>query len=485
MKPGIQLEYGHGKIHLIDETSFMKNREYFSLMTLVKSVLFALAYFIAGLIGLEMQSAQTGISPLWPASGVALAGFIIYGIKLWPGIYLGMGLIAYTLGIPIWVALLSATGSILEAAIPLYIVQKYGFTASLETLRQLIQFLLIVCLGPLISASIGSLSFGLSGMEIHIPLQNMFFTWWLGNSFGMLLFGSGILLLFNHYRQQRFHLPRPTLTVAITIVAAVISYYAFQDMSGLKSALILNLMIPLVFLSSIFIGYAGALIPVAIACLTLVTLSSGFPEEATRQYPLGIVFLNIVELWIITLTGLLVSVAYKERILHMKNNWLSTHDGLTTLKNRHFVEARLDAMCTGLRNSDKSFCLLFLDLNDFKQVNDRAGHIAGDAGLAHVAKILQECTRSSDIAARWGGDEFILLLPDCPIETAIEIANNINQKLARNPLSFEQHLFKLEFSIGVARAEPDDSPSTLIMRADKASYQSKRSENNISLAEII
>lgn len=463
----------------------MINREYFNLLMLVRIVLFAVAYYIAGLIGLEMQSAQTGISPLWPASGVALAGFIIFGIRLWPGIFLGMGLIGYTLGVPLWVATLSATGSILEAAIPLYVVQKYGFDATLQTLRQLILFLLIVCLGPVISATIGSLSFSLSGMELKIPLQNMFFTWWLGNSFGMLLFGSSIILLFYHFKLQRFHLPKQSITVAIIVSAAVISYYAFQDVSGLNSALILNLMIPLVILSSFFIGYAGALIPVAIACLTLLTLSSSFPEEATSQYPLGIVFLNIVELWIITLTGLLVTVAYKERILHMKNNWLSIHDGLTSLKNRHYVETRLDAMCTGLRNHDKSFCLLFLDLNDFKQVNDRAGHMAGDAGLAYVAKNMQECIRTSDIAARWGGDEFIILLPDCPIETAIEISNNINQKLSHKPFCYEQHQFNLEFSIGVTRAKANDSPSNIILRADKASYQSKRSNNKITLAEII
>jgi len=462
----------------------MTNSQIFSLTTAGNIVLLSIAYYIAGLVGIEMQSAQTGISPFWPASGITLAAFIVYGIRLWPGIYIAMGMLAFYLGIPFWVAMLSATGSVLEIAVPLYIVQKYGFKGTLANLRQLLLFLSIICTGPVISATIGSLSFTLSGMDLKIPMENMFFTWWLGNSFGMILVGSAIILLLQHFKQQLFVFQKQSITLLITVLAAAISITAFQDMDGLHSALILNLMIPLVILSSIFIGYAGTLIPVFIASLTMVTMSSTFPESATYQYPLGIIFLDILELWIITLTGLLVNIANKERVLHMKENWLSTHDGLTSLRNRRAFELELEALCSGLRQKDKQFCLLFLDLNDFKQVNDTSGHLAGDAGLAHVGKILQKSTRVLDTVARWGGDEFTILLPDCSVDTAMKVAKSINQKLKDAPFNYENQQFTLSFSIGIAQAKENDGPNQIIERADKACFQSKHENDNISLAEI-
>ena len=85
------------------------------------------AYFLAGMLGLEMQSAQTGVTPFWPASGIVLAAFIIYGMHLWPAVFIGMISIAFTYNMPVYLALLSATGSVLEIIIPLIIVKKYGY----------------------------------------------------------------------------------------------------------------------------------------------------------------------------------------------------------------------------------------------------------------------------------------------------------------------------------------------------------------------
>jgi len=208
----------------------------------------------------------------------------------------------------------------------------------------------------------------------------------------------------------------------------------------------------------------------------------GFPDEATRQYPLGILYLDILELWIITLTGLLVGIAYKDGIKNMKNSWLTTHDGLTTLRNRRYLNKKLDRLCFGLRLSDSSFSLLFLDLNKFKRVNDSAGHLVGDACLVHVAHLLEDSTRTSDTVARWGGDEFMVLLPNCPEHTAENIAKKINKQLENKPFQFNQQLFKLSFSIGVATSQNGDTPVSITDRADRASYHAKISGEDITLA---
>ncbi len=457
----------------------MTSSESNKLQILGQIALFSIVYFFSGMIGLEMQSAQTGITPFWPPSGVALAAFVIFGFRLWPGVYLGMGMIAYSVGVPLWVAFISATGSILEVIIPLFIVQKYGFKTSLNSLHHLLLFLIVASTGPIISATLGSLSFVISDMPLNIPIMNMFFTWWLGNSFGMLLFGSSLILLHQHFSQQRFQLPKQSMMLLITILASAISFLAFQNMTGLNSALILNLMIPLVILSSFVVGFAGTLIPVAITSLTMVTLYSGFPAAAGNQYPLGIVFLDIMVLWVITLTGLLVTVAYKERITNIQKDWMSTHDGLTGLNNRFFMENKLKSMCSGLRQNDNGFCLLYLDLNDYKTVNEKAGHQIGDEGLVHVAKILKKSIRTSDFVARWTSDKFIILLPDCPTETSKWIAKTLNAQLAENPFVTNAQIFHLEFSIGIACAHVHDTPAAIIDRADKASHQAKQESSNI------
>ena len=432
-----------------------------------------ITYYLAGLIGLEMQSAQTGITPFWPASGILFAAFVLYGIKLWPAIYISMIALALIVGYPVWFAILSATGSILEIAVPLYFARKNGFTDTLGSIRQLYLFILISWTGPIISASAGMLGLLMMDTQLAIPGINIFLIWWLGNSFGILLVGSSLLLLYPCVKNNYCLVLRNPVVISVTILATVISFITFQNIGDLNSTLLLNLMIPLVVLSSIFIGFSGTLIPVSIACFIMIILSPGFPDSATSQHPLGVLYLNILELWIITLTGLLVSTAHKESLRHLKNDWQLTHDGLTQLKNRHYFDQKLQEICSGLRHSDNHFSLLFLDLDKFKLVNDSAGHLAGDACLRHVASVLQQATRASDTVARWGGDEFMILLPDCDAETANSIALKINQQLKDSPFKQNNRQFDLSFSIGISASRDDDTPESMIERADKSCYQEK------------
>jgi diguanylate cyclase (GGDEF)-like protein len=357
--------------------------------------------------------------------------------------------------------------------VPLYFARKNGFTDTLGSIRQLYLFILISWTGPIISASAGMLGLLIMDTQLSIPGINIFLIWWLGNSFGILLVGSSLLLLYPCVKKNYCLALRNPVVLSVTLMAIVISFITFQNIGDLNSTLLLNLMIPLVVLSSIFIGFAGTLIPVSIACFTMIILSPGFPESATSQYPLGVLYLNILELWIITLTGLLVNTAHKESMSHLKNNWLLAHDGLTQLKNRHYFDQKLQEICSGLRHSDNHFSLLFLDLNKFKQVNDSAGHLAGDACLRHVAKVLLQKTRASDIVARWGGDEFMILLPDCDEETATAIALKINQQLKDNPFQHNNRQFDLSFSIGLSSSRANDTPDLIIDRADKSCYLNK------------
>lgn len=461
----------------------MKFDNFISLTNLRDILLLGVAYYLSGLVGLDIQSAQTGITPFWPPSGIALAAFIIFGLRLWPGIFIGMIAIAIGAGVPVWIAILAATGSVFESVIPILIARRYGFNGTLDTLKQLLLFLGIAWAGPLISAGMGTATFVAASTELAIPVQNIFLLWWLGNSFGMLLIGTCCLMIYQCAIMKRCNLPKSPMLILVALISFIISVSAFQNMAELNSALILSLMIPLVVLSSIFFGFAGTLIPVGITTITMVLLSSGFPEDAINQFPLGILYLDIVVLWIITLTGLIVSTAYREGLQHIKTQWLTTHDGLTGLRNRRFLEQSLQELCFGMRQHDDEFSLLFLDLNKFKQVNDNAGHLVGDTCLAYVAKLMEKSTRLSDTLARWGGDEFIILLRDCSAETALDIANKINQQLKAHPFIHHHHEFTLSFSIGLTSFIQGDTPTQMIERADRASYQAKNTNQNVVISD--
>jgi diguanylate cyclase (GGDEF)-like protein len=155
----------------------------------------------------------------------------------------------------------------------------------------------------------------------------------------------------------------------------------------------------------------------------------------------------------------------------------SLHDSLTQLPNRDLLEDRLEqAINTSARN--KMLCAgLFIDLDKFKSINDKYGHLVGDLYLKEIAKRLQNITRDADTLARVGGDEFFLLLLDIKNEeTALELSRKIQDNLNEHFILADKiKLRGLGASIGICMFPyPNCTPGAIINRADKAMYQMKR-----------
>lgn len=172
---------------------------------------------------------------------------------------------------------------------------------------------------------------------------------------------------------------------------------------------------------------------------------------------------------IVTLTDISERKAAEERV-----HYLATHDALTGLANRPMFLEHLNTSLLIARRHATRFAVLFLDLDRFKAVNDSLGHAAGDALLVETAERLRGCLRASDLPARQGGDEFMVLLHH--INTAAEaigVANKIRQAIDQ-PFSFEGHACSVSASIGIALYPDDgDDADTLTRRADEAMYRSK------------
>ncbi len=152
----------------------------------------------------------------------------------------------------------------------------------------------------------------------------------------------------------------------------------------------------------------------------------------------------------------------------------ATHDSLTGLVNRDEFEDRLDIALTSAQKRGQEHALCYLDLDRFKIVNDTAGHLAGDELLRQLAALLANKLRGRDTLARLGGDEFALLLEHCPIERAIQIAEELIVIIREFRFTWDTHSFQIGCSIGLVPMTKDDvDVGELIGRADVACYIAK------------
>lgn len=151
-------------------------------------------------------------------------------------------------------------------------------------------------------------------------------------------------------------------------------------------------------------------------------------------------------------------------------------DPLTSLPNRRMFMDRLELTWNQAQRHDRSFAIIYLDLDDFKPINDRLGHAAGDALLIEVARRLIDCTRASDTVARIGGDEFVVLLAEINERSAPgRIAEKILRKLSE-PVDANGHRLTVRASLGVVSHASDrfGSPIAMLNAADSAMYSAKR-----------
>jgi diguanylate cyclase (GGDEF)-like protein/PAS domain S-box-containing protein len=151
------------------------------------------------------------------------------------------------------------------------------------------------------------------------------------------------------------------------------------------------------------------------------------------------------------------------------------HDALTDLPNRHLFNDRLHQALLYARRNSEMLAVMFLDLDHFKEVNDTLGHDVGDQLLQEVATRLHNCVREGDTVSRFGGDEFVLLLPKIKqVDGAVALAQKILDAF-RPPVRIGKHRLPLKTSIGISMFPKDgDQPEMLLKRADEAMYRAKQ-----------
>jgi len=157
----------------------------------------------------------------------------------------------------------------------------------------------------------------------------------------------------------------------------------------------------------------------------------------------------------------------------------SVRDPLTGVYNRRKLDEQLRSEVSRAARYERPLSLIMLDIDHFKRVNDGFGHPGGDEVIRHIAKLVSACVRDSDAVGRYGGEEFVIILPEVPAAGALVVAERIRACVAASPVIFKQTSIAVTVSLGVAEnGKSSRSPETLLGEADEALYASKENGRN-------
>ena len=176
-------------------------------------------------------------------------------------------------------------------------------------------------------------------------------------------------------------------------------------------------------------------------------------------------------------------LAITQRIKELEK--MALLDSLTELANRRYIELNLQTNLEEMHRYGRPFGILFMDIDRFKKINDTHGHDIGDKILIMVSNTFIQNVRASDIVGRWGGEEFLAIIPNINEEQLYSTANKLRVLVEQSGFSIDSGIVQVTISIGATLAQPKDTTETLLERADKLLYYSKANgRNRVSIKQL-
>lgn len=177
-----------------------------------------------------------------------------------------------------------------------------------------------------------------------------------------------------------------------------------------------------------------------------------------------------------------------EREYHAKLFDFAARDALTDMYNKRFIVNELENYCRVARRSERIFSIIMIDIDDFKRINDRHGHLAGDEYLKQLGVLIRNTLRDQDIAGRIGGEEFLVILPETGADGAVQLAVRLRQHIEEFVMTYREVAIRTTISAGVCQYEKGIMEvREFLDLADRALYEAKKSEKNkvisVSLAD--
>lgn len=451
-------------------------------------VLLAVAYVVTGKAGLAFGYLHPVTTVIFPPAGIALGAFLVLGYRVWPVILLAATLLySSVLGVIPAVPIL-AVANTAEAMFAAYLMNRFaGGRHALQTPRHAIRFAGLTALTAITCSSmISTLTLTLFGLAPLALFDTIWMNWSLGVFAGTVLFAP-LVLLFAQGRADRWKraqlLEAATMFVCILGVGLVVFRGVPVELRGypLEMTCLVVLLWPAFRLGR----RAASLGLLILFCLAMYGTLTGYGPfvmaETTSSLVMVVSYMSLMGVLIQSLAALAAEYAVAESQLRD----LVVTDPMTGLPNyRRLVEVLTEEI-TRANRTDTTFAVVFCDMDGLKQINDELGHLIGSRAVCRFADTLKACVRDTDTAARYGGDEFVAVLPETPASGAIVIGERIRKAIEEHVFLASQGLMaRISASIGIA-SYPDHAltPEGLIQKADQAMYRVKeRDKNGIEVA---
>lgn len=263
--------------------------------------------------------------------------------------------------------------------------------------------------------------------------------------------------------------------VMIVFISWIIWY------TGKLHSPLFNLYLLPIIASAITLGKLVTLLEVGLICAIFLYLKYDANETMENLFSLaGTSNLSMLFFPMVLVAYISTMLAADIQLGFSKLKVISEIDDLTKLFNHRTFKYLSEKMLHHAERQILHMSVLMIDTDNLKKVNDRFGHEAGNLLLTNIAQCLTSALRGGDIAARYGGDEFVILLPDCDQDNAILVANRIVEEFKATQIRYQGETIELSASIGVACfPEQGQSIDVLLSKADKAMYASKHQGNNL------
>ena len=430
-------------------------------------------YFIAGKLGLRLAFMNPSATPVWLCTGIALAAFLLAGAEVWPAIFLGAFLVNITTAGSVATSVGIAAGNVLEGLVGARLVSRFARGArACERAPDVFKFAgLAAGASTVVSATAGAVSLSLGGFARWADFWPVWATWWMGDAVSDLVVAPALLLW---AARPRIHWSRRrTLEVAALCASLlVVGTAVFDGVVPWKSS-----HYPLEFLCVPLLLWAALRFEQRVAMTAVVVLSaiailgtlSGYGPFARPTFNESLLLLQAFQGASALMTLMLAAVVGERKEAEDRLRRLAVSDPLTGLANyRHLTQA-LDTEIQRSSRTDRPFAVVLLDLDGLKKINDRYGHLVGSMALRRVAETLLGSCRGIDTAARFGGDEFALVLPETGDAAAWHVARRVAERVAR-----DGEKPPLTISIGVAVHPRDGATLEALMNAaDHSLYDNK------------
>ena len=430
-------------------------------------------YFVAAKLGLKLAFPYPSASSVWPGTGIALAAMLLFGYRVWPAIFVSAFLANLTTAGSVATSLGIATGNTLEGLIGARFLNRCANGRNVfDRARDILKFaFLAATLSTVVSATIGVTSLSMGNFIQPKDFGRVWFIWWLGDTIGSILL-TPLLVLWSINPRVRWNLSQIFERILFLSGFVLLSLIVFGGLTplSLKNYPLEFLVVPFFIWAAFRFGQRETAVAIVVlAAIAIWGTLRGYGPFAMRTSEKSLLLLQSFMGVKAVMSLVLSAIVAEYRRVDAQLLHLAVTDPLTGLSNyRKFIDV-LDGEIRRADRTDRPFAILFVDVDKLKLINDNLGHIAGNQALCRVANALRGSCRSIDTVARFGGDEFAMILPEAEEKAAHIVAERIANRLAH-----DRDGPTITVSVGVAVYPTNGNRKESLMNAaDSELYKAK------------